>query len=267
MADSHWSSTAIVRVARSRSGSGEAPALNPHVRLYQRLLARDEDEAGEIVEQYLKANSVTKTCEELLLGALLMLKRDMAAGPITAEDGEFVTSALHEIIDELHGSHPPERPSPACAPSLLIGFPARDKVDEIAMELLRVMLRDRNCELEVLSADRLIGERIAEIATRAPAAVCIPSLPPGDIALTRNVCKRLRARLPELKLVVGRLGASDATERTRQSLRAAGARQVVGTLEALCDALTTVVHGSRPRAARIEPDLGTAQLAIESDDR
>jgi hypothetical protein len=50
-------------------------------------------------------------------------------------------------------------------------------------------------------------------------------------------------------------------------LRAAGARQVATTLEALRDALTTIVHGARPTAVRTETEVGGTQLAIEGDDR
>ena len=34
--------------------AGDEPALQPTVAYYQRLLAGDEDEAGEIVEEFLK---------------------------------------------------------------------------------------------------------------------------------------------------------------------------------------------------------------------
>jgi hypothetical protein len=238
---------------------GQAPALHPHLQLYQRLLARDEDEAGDILEQHLKQDdSLVKTCDVLLLGALQMLKRDLAQGAITAEDGDFVAGALQEMVDDLRSSDPAE-PHPEPSPVLLIGFPVRDRLDEIVMQVLQVLLRKEDCELEVLSTDRLIAERIAEIETRAPTAVCIPSLPPGDLTLTRHVCKRLRARLPEINLIVGRLGAPDATERSGELLRMAGAQQVVNTLEELRDALMTIVRGVRPSKASSEPEPDNAE--------
>jgi predicted PurR-regulated permease PerM len=238
---------------------GQAPALHPHLQLYQRLLARDEDEAGDILDQHLKQDdSLVKTCDVLLLGALQTLKRDLAKGAITAEDGDFVAGALQEMVDDLRSSDAAE-PHPEPSPVLLIGFPVRDRLDEIVMQVLQVLLRKEDCELEVLSTDRLIAERIAEIETRAPTAVCIPSLPPGDLTLTRHVCKRLRARLPAINLIVGRLGAPDATERSGELLRMAGAQQVVNTLEELRDALITIVRGVRPSKASSEPEPDNAE--------
>jgi hypothetical protein len=251
----------------------ERPALQPHLWLYQRLLARDEDEAEDIVEEHREGHSLSETCDELLLGSLLALKRDLAGGRVISEDGEFVESALREMIDELVESLDSEMASPADAedeparqapePVLLIGMPVRDTLDDIALQLLRVMLREVHCTLEILSPETLIGERIAEVEARKPAAVCIASLS-GDLMATRHVCKRLRARLPGLPLVVGRLlNSRKAPERSRRLLKAAGAQHVVSTLEELRDLLQQVVRNARPGATpeelQLNPGLAAAR--------
>src|SRR5690606_31294577 len=115
---------------------------------YQRLLARDEDEAEDIVEAYRAEHTLAETCDELLLGTLLALKRDLAANRIMQNDGDFVASALEEIVDTLaaerdddedaaaDGSSRPPGPCPR-----LIGLPVRDRLDELALELLALLLR------------------------------------------------------------------------------------------------------------------------------
>jgi len=55
-------------------------------------------------------------------------------------------------------------------------------------------------------------------------------LPPGGLAHTRYLCKRLRARLPQARIVVGRWGLKGNTEENREQLQAAGADQVETTL-------------------------------------
>ena len=232
----------------------ERPALQPHLWLYQRLLARDEDEAADIVEEHREEHSLAATCDELLLGSLLALKRDLAAGRVNREDGRFVESALRELLDEMVDSLDSEmersgdaegEPEQMSEPVLLIGMPVRDTLDEIALQLLGVMLREAHCTLEILSPEALIGERIAAVEERKPAAVCIASLP-GDLAATRHVCKRLRARLPNLPLIVGRLlNARKAPERSVQLLKAAGAQHVAATLEELRDLLQQVVRNKQ----------------------
>ena len=248
----------------------ERPALQSHLWLYQRLLARDEDEAEEIVAEHREEHSLAETCDQLLLGAVLALKRDLAAGRVAADDGEFVETALREIIDEVvesldsksdptdAGGEPARQ---AAEPVLLIGMPVRDMLDDIALQLLRVMLREVHCTLEILSPETLIGERIAEVEARNPAAVCIVSLP-GDLMATRHVCKRLRARLPGLRLIVGRLPNSrKAPERSSRILKAAGAQHVASTLDELRDMLQEIVRTVRPGAASEEPQPPTGLAA------
>ncbi|HEX5766430.1 MAG TPA: AI-2E family transporter [Woeseiaceae bacterium] len=248
----------------------ERPALQPHLWLYQRLLARDEEEAGDIIEEHREEHSLSETCDQLLLGSLLALKRDLAAGRVNQEDGEFVESALREMVDEMVESldsktadvddadiDPAEQmPEPV----LLIGMPVRDMLDDIALQLLRVLLREAHCTLEILSPETLIGERIAEVEERKPAAVCIASLP-GDLAATRHVCKRLRARLPNLPLFVGRLlNSRKAPERSVHLLKAAGAQHVAATLGEMRDLLQQLVRSKQTGLAheQVQFDSGVA---------
>ncbi|HEX5421102.1 MAG TPA: AI-2E family transporter [Gammaproteobacteria bacterium] len=261
---------------------GEQPALDPPQQLYQRLLAHDEDEAEEILAQHLAGGTLEETCDALLLGTLLMLKRDLTAGSITAEDGEGVAATLRAMIDDLQpdeeaedeeaedGEAEEERgdvPRQAEAPALaegraepeparelvrLCGFPVHDSLDEIALELLRVMFRGEPCELEILSSGELVGERISRLEASAPSAACVVSVSPGDLSATRYAVKRLRTQLPGLKLAIGRLGSNTATERSRQLAKAVGVHEIAGSLRALRAELLPAVHAahlSRPKEA------------------
>ena len=80
---------------------GVGSSLEPHLWLYQRLLARDEKEAAEVLEEFAAEHTLEATCEQLLLPALLVLKRDVANGRIDATDSAFVAEALGEIVTEL----------------------------------------------------------------------------------------------------------------------------------------------------------------------
>jgi predicted PurR-regulated permease PerM len=227
---------------------GEGRALEPHLWLYQRLLARDEREAADVLEEFAEDHSITETCERLLLPALLVLKRDVASGRIDESASAFVADGLAEIVEELPAEEgntkdAAETPRvPVEQRVLLVGMPPQDKLDEIALQLRRRLLeREPRCELVVLSADQLIGERIAAASEQNPAAVCVPSLPPGDLGPTRAIVKRLRAALPSAPIVVGRFGGTQMPERARRSLADAGASSVVDTLEELRGAMLTVV--------------------------
>ena len=236
---------------------GEGRALQPHLWLYQRLLARDENEAGDVLEEFASEHTLAQTCEELLLPALAQLKRDVASGRITAADSGFVADSLLEIIDELPRDEDGAPPSEAHV--LFVGLPTQDRLDEIALRLLGVLLRrERGCELEIFSADKLIGERIADVEQRAPAAVCVVTLPPGDIGAARGVCKRLRARFPDLPILVGRFGESTSHERQQNALVEAGASRVTDRLGGLAEELVAIVTTVaslplRPRLSSVAP--------------
>ena len=253
----------------------ERPALQPHLRLYQRLLARDEDEAEDVVEQHRQEHSLAETCDELLLGSLLALQRDLVESRVTPGDAEFVEASLRELGDEMielaEAEAEAEGHLPAAAEdaargraaetAVLIGMPVHGSLDEMALQLLRTMLLEVDCELEILSPDILIGERIAEIEARAPAAVCLASLP-GNLAATRHVCKRLHARLPDLPIVVGRLLTSrKVPKRSQDLLQAVGARHVVSTLEEMRDRLLRLTPRVAPTAATQESPSDPAVAA------
>src|SRR5690606_20186136 len=144
---------------------------------------------------------------------------------------------------------------------LVIGLPVRDKLDELALELLGVVLKEEPCDLQILAAEALVGEKIAEIEARKPAAVCVLSLPPGDLTATRHAAKRLHARVPNVPVIVGRLGGGGAPARSRQLLRLAGVRDVGFSLEELKDLLRPLVLGA---ARSDEAEARTTEVRTEA---
>src|SRR5690606_25785314 len=205
----------------------------------------------DIVEAHCDRHSVAQTCDALLSGALLALKRDLDAGRISPSDGDLVATALQEIVDELSPASPSDVDEQAGQGRVLvIGFPVRDRLDALALELLAVLLRDEPCDVEILSPDTLVGERITAVEAAKPAAVCVLSLPPGDLTASRQAAKRIRARVPGVPIVVGRLGRTGAVERSRKRLREVGVRDVEFSLERLADALRPLVREAARAASR-----------------
>lgn len=235
----------------------DRPAHQSHIWLYQRLLSNDEEEAESIVLEHLGEHSLVETCDRLLLEALIAVKRDLSAGRITADEGELVAQALGEIIDDLPLPEEDEEGGDAVRAAdenggrrLVLGFPATNRFDELELEILRLLLRREPVDFEILSPERLVGERVAEVEERRPAAVCIGSLPPGDLTAMRHAVKRLHARVPDVKIIVGRLGAPAPSQRSIDQLRAAGAEEVVGTFEELRNAVVGLVRPRPPELKR-----------------
>jgi len=223
---------------------GDGQALEPHEALYQRLLARDREGAQEIVQQYRQDHSIEEVCQDLLLGVVLALKRDLAEDHVALDEGDWVMDALLALIGEVEKTVPDTDSSPkGQAAMFLMGFPSDDRLDEVALRVLRVLMRDKgDCRMEILSADTLIGERIATIVASSPSVVCVPSLPPADLARTRHVCKRIRDRASDVKIIVARFGTTSRAERAERLLRSEAAHQVTHTLVEFRDATARLVR-------------------------
>jgi predicted PurR-regulated permease PerM len=57
---------------------GDEPALGTYTSYYQRLVAKDDDEAAELVDEYLQTHTLDEVYDDLLLPALTSAKRDRA---------------------------------------------------------------------------------------------------------------------------------------------------------------------------------------------
>ena len=119
-----------------------------------------------------------------------------------------------------------------------MGWPARDQADGLALEMLAHTLDPKRWEVEILSNDMLVSQLVSLAEEKKPAIVCIASLPPGGMAHTRYLCKRLRSQLPDLKIVIGRWGQNGSVEETQRLLHEIGADLVAMTLLETRDQLT-----------------------------
>jgi len=133
---------------------------------------------------------------------------------------QSVLQATRQIIEDLdvfkteNGSLPAPSAEMAMATQTpegtpkvqIMGCPVRDEADELSLLMLRQLLDPLRYELEIIGDELLAAEIIDQIAEKKPALVCLASLPPGGLAQTRYLCKRLRTRFPDSKLIVGRWG-------------------------------------------------------------
>jgi hypothetical protein len=120
--------------------------------------------------------------------------------------GQSKRGFLSKLSDALQLAADDEN-SPASVPKIrILGFPTRDQTDELALFMLRQLLDGSKYEVEIMTDAMLAAEVVARIGENSPAVICITALPPGGLAQTRYLCKRLRARFPDLKIAVGRWG-------------------------------------------------------------
>lgn len=213
---------------------GDEPVLSPRVAFYQRLAARDQDEAAAIAEKELAARPADQVFDDLLVPALSAARQDTADRRLSDEDLGFITGAVREVAEEVSEFKAADAADAAGAGgrARLMVAAAKDGVDHTAADLLARLLDPTLWEVDVAPPNTLTAELIGRVGETGPAVVVIASVPPGGLTHTRYLCKRIRQRYPELKIVVGRWSAGDLDPATAEPLRAAGADEVAGSLEA-----------------------------------
>jgi predicted PurR-regulated permease PerM len=213
---------------------GDEPVLSPRVAFYQRLAARDQDEAAEIVEKEQEKRTPEQVFDELLVPALAAGRRDSSAGRLSDDDLAFITQAVREVAEEVADLAPtsPAPTSDNTAVRVLL-VPANDNVDLAAAELLGRLLDPASWEARVTPPATLTSELLDRIEADNPSVVVVASLPPGGLTHTRYLCKRIRQRFADVKVAVCRWSAADdgPADPATDQLKKAGADEVTTSLE------------------------------------
>jgi predicted PurR-regulated permease PerM len=241
----------------------DQPALAPEYGYYQRLLARDQSEAADLIERHMKTEPPRTVFDALILPALNYAERDRIEGRLSPEEEVTVIEATRELISdaaaaarkatvetaETHGLMDAAIAIPR-EPLGVLGFAANGVADEVALAMLSHLVEDLPVAIEVTRTRMLAADVIALILDRKFSVVCIADLPPSPSSKTRYLVKRLRAAFPELQIIVGRWAPPMLADESTQVLRDAGASHVDSTLvdtrtylESLLDLPRTQVPG------------------------
>ena len=190
----------------------QVPELN---RYYQRLVARDQDGAVEVVEELLQTQTLTDVYDAVLLPALYYTEQDQRRDNLTAEEARCIYQSTSELVDNLGAAQSvtsaaevpvvSEEDAAAVLPPQvrMLACPAHDEADAVALQMLQQVLDPMRFVVECTKSTLLTAEVLSLVEQATPALVCIGLVPPGGFAQTRYLCKRLRARFPTLPIVVG----------------------------------------------------------------
>jgi predicted PurR-regulated permease PerM len=229
---------------------GDAP-LGPELLFYQRLLAHDQAEASDLLDEYLKDHTREELFDRLIVPALARVRADRERGHLSEEELDALVKTMHELLDEELGEA--EQPAATAAP--VLACPAYDAIDRLLLEMFGRVLDPAKARLNILSPDLTAAEVVELAGQEKPALVCVGLLPPDGVSRARYLCKRLRAKHPKLPIVAAVWGASDPGELGVQ-LIAAGASEVVGSLAAARAAvvpLALVASQLSEATANLEP--------------
>jgi CheY-like chemotaxis protein len=242
---------------------GAEPALDRMMQYYQRLLAHDQDEAAELVEEFLQQQPLEALYDEVLLPALVLAGRDRERRAISAEDERFVLNATRDIVES---QETPPLPAESLPPEsckvdlrLVLARPARSAADELALMMLRQLLEPLGCQVEIQSPKGLAVELLDQARDSCPFLVVIAAVPPGGLSQAQYLCRRLRHHCPQTKVLVGRWGQQERAEEMRARLRQAGADLVGTTLRESRDQVIALIHAGTPLSS---PDQAPSPQSV-----
>ena len=166
---------------------GDEPVLPQDARLYQRLLAGDQEAVSTVVDEYLAEHPLAEFYDTVLVPALNHAQSDAQQGNLAEDRQEFILHTVHTLVDDLR-DRPPEtlipldaaaagrdtvevgddheakRAVPLPAPkqeelaTRVLIVPVKTELDEVAGLMLAHLLALGKVGSEVLSAKSL-GER------------------------------------------------------------------------------------------------------------
>lgn len=219
---------------------GDEPVLDPTTRIYQRLIAGDDEEATEMALEHLKERSLEAVYDQILIPALAEAECDWHRGKLDDTRHLWIRQGLKEIVqalgeqqqgedtDDAAGARVREakgqtdRPAPASEaplprPALPRGaavsvrcLPAHDEADQIVGLMLAQVLDRRGFAVTIPDTVSLASEMVGSIDPQATDILVISALPPKAALHARYLLKLLTPKYPALKMIVG-LWTNDKT--------------------------------------------------------
>ena len=203
---------------------GDQPVMRPEAHYYQRLLASDAQEASQVLDSFVKDNSVPAAYDRVVVPALGLFEQDRHRNALDQETVNFITETVQEQVEELglrpeeaQSAHPPietvpnlsapmsadKQPAPPSGITRrVVCVAVRDDSDEIVALMLSQLLRRAGHSAKAIPLEN-VDRALAEVFDARPDMVCLSALPPYAMSYARTVYEGLRARQPNLDIVIG----------------------------------------------------------------
>ena len=249
---------------------GDEPVLEPHQRLYQRLLASNRDASDALLDETLRASrSMLDAADVVIVPAIRLMEADYDRRALGAAKRKNVLEHINQWVEErlesLDSMAPGSkgkrrnkgtRDATASEPhSWILCIPAADRADEIVAKLLVSALLERGVGAAFMKPEALERLSLGE-GGRAVDAVVVSALPPEALAPARAVCRAVRGQAEQLPILVGLWDPDGDLQKPRQRLEAAGAGGVVVSFAECVSALEAL---PTPAAAVAQPPVPAPQ--------
>jgi predicted PurR-regulated permease PerM len=212
---------------------GDEPALSESQSLYQRMLAHDPIEAVEHAKAFMSARSLSQYCDDVAKPALALARKDADRGALEGDHlGGFhktVENLFADIAHEHWVSKREARADKKAAPGSLpivqadqvtgrwtsaapfVSIGCHDGLDEAASSVIATLLQTHGVPARVERPHVLTAAHIANLDLSEAALVCLSCLDLRTPARIHYAARRIRAKAPHAKLLLGLWNAPDDT--------------------------------------------------------
>lgn len=205
---------------------GDAPAMPPYTSFYQRLLARDEREASNLLFNCLNSESLVTVYDTILIPALTLVEKDRQEGELDDSTLAFIRNTTGELVEELgframeENSGGPEVSAEAASSdvsrtagaaglaeadvaskaiegeaaesgTVAVVVPVRDGADSLVATMLTQVLNIAGIHTVSLPV-RAIHETAEAVGKQRPAIVFLSGMPPVAMARANRLYRSLR---------------------------------------------------------------------------
>lgn len=224
----------------------DSPALAADAAYYQRLLARDQSEAAEVIARQVASQPPETVYDALLLPALNYAERDRLEGRLTPDEEQVVLEATRELLQDAdtlvrkaidnsaevvsHTETTGAPPAAAASTLTVLGLGVNRGGDNLALAMLAQLVAPDGIAIEQATAALTSADLIDRVRNHRDRVVCLADLPPSPSSKARYIVRKLRAALPEVTIVVGRWAPVGFADEDMSTLAEAGADRVASTL-------------------------------------
>lgn len=222
----------------------DEPALSKDMSMYQRLLTQDHDEAELLLHERLSEPDPDHLYDELLIPALNHLKVDQQRHIIDQDEIKEVQVIVQELLEDISASEEVKALKSAKEHEEVtirvnvLGYAVRDASDHLGMIMLGKLLDKEKWNYNLAPANALSSEILEQLKQPKVDVLCLGMLQPGSTVHLRHLCKKMRMKFPEVKILVGIWGLEKINEEKAQALCDSGADWVGNTLQEASDTLS-----------------------------
>ena len=247
----HWLDTLL----------GSHPAFDRPTRLYQRLLAGDVAEAIELADEQAQKEGLMSFYSDTAIPALQLAAADHTRAS-SSEHRHRVAHGMAAVIRELRDDHPSHPTAPrgkASGGVLCIG--ARWEVDTLAAEMLAHALNAEGMRSAVRPASTVAADHIQSLDLTGVRTACLSSFSTTPEAQIRYIARRLKRRMPELRILVALWNGPSA-------LLSPEAPALLGVDAVARTASEAMAHLRALRSEEVQAPVPTAQATpLQDSDR